>query len=169
MKNGDGDYLPTVKLRIPTKKKKRRKRLRPKPAPMVQQQPLGNEDWEELRELILSEARAHDDDTAFTAENINLHAGLQFILHIYQCGRERTLPPEWENAWNTMQRRRRIDWQEYQEALDTIDRLGKTLAPFIQLNLSDVVGMPISAVLEHELKAKTNWKPPPPKRQNTNK
>lgn len=115
---------------------------------------LSNEDWEQLRELILSEARDHDYESAFTPENINLHAGLQFILEIYQYGRERKLPPEWEQAWRAMRCRRGKRWKRYMEALDDIERLEQVLAPHMIVNLSTVVGRPISAVLEGELSEK---------------
>lgn len=131
---------------------RRSKRKRTKES-ATDHQPLDNAQWEELRDLMLQEARSHDHDTAFTPENINLHRGLEFLLHIYQCGRERRLPPEWLNAWNYMEQRKTPEWREYQYVKHRMEALQQQFHDVEWMNLTDVIGAPFSAVLENELKA----------------
>lgn len=126
--------------------------LPPPPPDAFGYMPLSNVDWEAFRKTIFDDARDHDHETAFGEDNYNMHAALQFIMHIYQCGRESVLPPEWVDAYRTMQVRRGEDWDRYQEAMLRVEELGKRMEQHEYINLSTVVGEPVSAVLQGELK-----------------
>lgn len=119
--------------------------------------PLSNADWEALRQLMLDEAQEHDQDTAFTENNHNVHAALAFLLQVYQYGRERVLPPQWADAFATLEFRRTDAWKLYQQARKWLEQVEKDMTHQHEyINLSQVIGEPMQAVLEGELQRSTH-------------
>lgn len=105
---------------------------------------LAQEEWEAFRHALLNEADAHDRDTAFGPDNYNVHKGLEYTLHIYQCGREHVLPAEWEESYDIFKLRQTREWKLYQE-------LKAKYEDKQYMGLSDVLGESVTAVLMGDL------------------
>jgi hypothetical protein len=113
---------------------------------------VSDEDWAELKELLLSISKEHDEITAFTAENNGLHVIVELMVRCYESGRTRTLPSYWTSAYETMVGRRDPGFKTYQKHREMVKGLDKIYKHLDTLDMTELTGGPMRDFLQKKNK-----------------
>lgn len=108
---------------------------------------LDESDWNELRSLMLGITREHDEATAFTNENMGLHALMELMVLCYEHGRHKTLPPNWQDAYKVMIGRRDPLYKIHVKHRDLVRSQRAEFQHLEQLDVTELTGGPMQNFL----------------------
>lgn len=108
---------------------------------------LNDVDWVELRQLLLDITREHDETTAFTNDNMGLHALMDLMVICYEHGRQRTLPPNWVDAHRVMLGRRAPLYKIHVQQRELVRKQRTDFEHLEQLDMTELTGGPMQQFL----------------------
>jgi hypothetical protein len=74
---------------------------------------ISDGDWGELREFLKTASKMHDERTAFSQDHLGLTLLVEMMVDMYDAGRRHAIPHQWEDAYQTMVKRRDPEFQEH--------------------------------------------------------
>lgn len=115
---------------------------------------VSDEDWPELKRVLLDITKAHDVATAYTQENMGLHMLVEMMVTVYEHGRSRTLPVEWRQAHEVMRGRRDPRYKEHVRKREEVRAEREQFAHLEELDMTELTGGPMHTFLRKKSKKK---------------
>jgi hypothetical protein len=94
---------------------------------------VGEDEWQALREYLTAHAQHYDRDKAFTDRFIPFGLPLDFVLRVYEAGRQHRVPEEWLSLLHTSRVQRSDEYVRFQDMKQNVALLMNLFAPHEQL------------------------------------
>jgi hypothetical protein len=109
---------------------------------------INDEEWLKLKLFLLEKSKEHDEVTGFTSSNFGLSLIIEMCIEFYEYGRNKSLPPNWEDAFEILKKRESFEFQNYLNLKESLKIMENRFEDLDSLDLNQLTGGPMSEFLK---------------------